>query len=370
MTRHRRFPAFAAAVVLVLGACSADDTSDETPGAEPGDAAIATPTTGVVELVREFSPKTVAVEIRGEQLGQAVQGVGSGVIWSSDGVIVTNNHVVAPAEEIVVMLADGARHDAEVIAGDVRTDLALVQIDAEGLPAAEFADELPELGELAVAIGNPLGLQNTVTSGIVSGVERSLPVIPGQPPLVGLIQTDAAISSGNSGGALVGAEGTAIGINVAAVEGSNIPGVAQGLGFAIPATTVTSVAEQLLEDGEVSHAYLGIAGIGLNPQLAEQFDLERDRGALIGGVEPNGPADEAGLQEGDVIIELEGEDIDSLGQLLAELRAFDPGDQVTVGFVRDGETRTTDVVLAELPEGEVSPLDPLPDGGPAEEGSP
>jgi S1-C subfamily serine protease len=372
MLRRGRLAAGGAAVVLLLGACTPadepaddpsgapDDPAGDLPGEEPEVApGVAAPGGDLVELVREFAPQTVAVEISAQQLGQVVQGAGSGVIWRSDGIIITNNHVVEPAEEIVVVLADGTRYDAELIAADVRTDLALLQIDAEGLPAAEFADELPELGELAVAIGNPLGFQNTVTSGIISGVERSLPLVPGQPPLVGLIQTDAAISSGNSGGALVRADGTAIGINVAVIEGSEVDLVAQGLGFAIPSTTVTAVAEQLLEEGEVRHAYLGIAGVSVTPQLAEQFDLGQERGALIGEVEPNGPADQAGLQQGDVIVGLDDQEIDDLGQLLAALQARDPGQQVTVEVVRGGDTSTTEVTLAELPEDE-APDEPVP----------
>jgi S1-C subfamily serine protease len=353
-------------VVLTALSCTPDDDGAEPPEDPPteetAEDTAATPaparSTDLVELVRDFAPQTVAVEISVEQLGQTAQGAGSGVIWRSDGVIVTNHHVVAEAQDITVVLADGTRYAAEPIASDPRTDVALIQVDANGLPAATFAEDLPEIGALAVAIGNPLGFQNTATAGIVSGVERSLPVIPGQPPLVGLIQTDAAISSGNSGGALVGADGTAIGINVAVVEGSEVPGVAQGLGFAIPASTVTSVAEQLLETGEVRHAYLGIAAVGLTPQLAEQLGLDRDRGALIGEVEPGGPADDADLRQGDVIVELDGQDIADLGSLLTSLRERDPGDEVTVGFVRDGETQTTDAVLAELPEGEAVPADP------------
>jgi serine protease Do len=344
-----------------------DEQPTDDPAQDPQDdpAETAPPEPGsqidIVALVQEFAPQTVAVEVALDQPGQAAQGAGSGVIWQPDGVIVTNHHVVAEASEITVVLADGTRYDAEPIASDPRTDVALIRIEADGLPTATFAEELPQIGEPAIAIGNPLGFQNTVTAGIVSGVDRSLPIIPGQPPLVGLIQTDAAISSGNSGGALVGADGTAIGINVAVVDGGEAPGVAQGLGFAIPATTVTSVAQQLLEDGEVRHAYLGIAGVSLTPQLSERFGLDEDRGALVGEVEPGGPADDAGMQQGDVIVELDGESVPDLGTLLALLRDREPGGEVTVGFVRDGEAQTVEVVLDELPEEEAAPAEPLPD---------
>ena len=372
MRAGRLAVAMTAAAVLGVACTPAQDDPgapeerpDDAPATDEADDAAAPPSAGpaldIVALVQDFAPQTVAVEVAIDQPGQTAQGAGSGVIWRPDGVIVTNHHVIAEADDITVVLADGTRYEGETIASDPRTDVALVRIEAEGLPTATFADQLPEIGEPAVAIGNPLGFQNTVTAGIVSGVDRSLPIIPGQPPLVGLIQTDAAISSGNSGGALVGADGTAIGINVAVVDGDAAPGVAQGLGFAIPATTVVSVAEQLLEDGAVEHAYLGIAGVGLTPQLAEQFGLEEDRGALVGEVEPGGPADAAGLQQGDVIVELDSEELADLGELLGILRGRAPGDEVLVGFVRDGETRTTEAVLDELPDEEAAPAEPFPE---------
>ena len=327
-----------------------EETPAEDPSTEDPPPLADSPFAAIPDLVREIGPSTVAIELLIQQDGQTAEGAGSGVIWGSDGYIVTNAHVVLPAEEIVVILADGARHDGQLLAADERTDLAVVRIDATGLPEAVFADELPEIGTLAVALGNPLGFQNTATVGIVSGVDRDLPVIPGAPPLVGLIQTDAAISSGNSGGALIDQAGVVIGINTAVVDSQAAPGVAQGLGFAIPSTTVTPVIQQLIDDGEVAHAHLGIAGAPLTPQLAERFDIDRDRGVLIGTVQPGSPADEAGLQQGDVIVALGDATIDTLGDLLGELRRYAPGDTVDVEVVRDGEERTETAVLGELPE--------------------
>jgi S1-C subfamily serine protease len=334
------------ALALAIAGCNGDDA----PAPDPEAQAPTDPFAAIPDLVDEVVTTTVSIEIAGTQLGQAVEGAASGVIFSSDGIIVTNAHVVVPADELTVVLADGARHEADVVAFDERTDLAVVSIDETDLPAARFADELPRIGQLAVAIGNPLGFQDTATVGIVSGLERSLPVVEGGPVLVGLIQTDAAISSGNSGGALVDADGAVIGVNVAVVEGQGAGGAAQGLGFAIPSTTVIPVVEELIDRGEVAHAYLGIEGIGLTPQVAERFGHDRDRGVLVGRVQPGSPAEQAGLGEGDVLVELDGATIASLPDLFAELRARSPGDEVTVTVVRDGEEQDVEVTLGELPD--------------------
>lgn len=318
----------------------------------PSDAeAPADPFAAVPDIIDAVLPSTVSIEIQGGQRGQAVQGAASGVIWDGDGLIVTNAHVVGVADELTVVLADGQRHIAEVVASDERTDLAVVAVDATGLPAARFADELPRIGQLAIAIGNPLGFTDTATAGIISGIDRSLPVAPGGPVLVGLLQTDAPISSGNSGGALVDADGVVMGINVAAVGGAAAPGgVAQNLGFAIPSTTVASIIEELVERGEVAHAYLGVQGVGLNPRLAEQFGHERDRGVLIGAVEPGSPADDAGLRQGDVIAGFDGGPVESLADLLTELRRASPDQTATLTIVRRGEEEEVDVMLGEIPD--------------------
>jgi S1-C subfamily serine protease len=349
-TAHRAW--WVAIAILVLAGCDDGDDPPSAPTAEePADTAFVDPFAGIPDLIDEVLPSTVSIEAVGSQMGQPVQGAASGVIWSADGLIVTNAHVVGPADELAVVLADGGRHDAEVVAVDERTDLAVLSIDATDLPAARFAEDLPRIGQLAVAIGNPLGFEDTATVGIVSGIDRSLPLVEGGPVLVGLLQTDAAISSGNSGGALVDADGAVMGINVAAVGGQAAPGgVAQNLGFAIPSTTVTSVTEELIEHGEVTHAYLGIQGVGITPHLAERFGQDLDRGVLVARAEPGSPAAEAGIQQGDVIVELDGERVDSLVDLLAELREAAPGDEVTVTLVRDGAEERIDVTLGELPE--------------------
>lgn len=363
-----------AAAMLAMTGCTV--AGDDAPGASPSasspspeaaaspseDARTAATFIDIPDLVREVAPSTVSIIIVAQRNGRTVQGAGSGVIWSEDGVIATNAHVVRGATEIEVALANGERFDGQVIAADPRTDLAAIRIDREGLPAATFAETLPTVGELAVALGNPLGFENTATAGIVSGVERSLPIQEGGAALVGLIQTDAAISSGNSGGALIDGMGQVMGINVAALGG--LPtGVAENVGFAIPAPTVTAVVSQLVETGSVAHPYLGIGGATLTPQVVQRFGLEVDRGVIVRAVEPGGPADRSGIEVGDVITALDGTDLASLGDLLAALRQHQPGDTVSVTISRGGQEQTTEVRLGELPEQPAfSPSAPSPGG--------
>lgn len=373
MTSRRAVPALLAIAALVAAGCTeqqgdapgaASPTSTptatapaETAPAEAGSGASTQAFDGIPDLVREVAPSTVSVVVQLRQQGVLGQGVGSGVIWHADGIIVTNHHVVVQGQELEVVLANGERFAAEVLASDERTDLAALQIDAEGLPAATFAQELPEVGELAVAIGNPLGLENTATAGIVSGVDRSLPVEQGGPALVGLLQTDASISSGNSGGALVNDRGEVIGVSVAAL--GNLPmGVAENLGFAIPSTTVTPVMEQLVSDGRVSHPYLGIGGATLTPQVADRFAIDADRGVIIRAVETGSPADRAGLAQGDVITAVDDERIGSLGDLLGTLRRHQPGDTITVTIQRGQERDELEVTLGELPDEPVLETEP------------
>jgi serine protease DegQ len=295
---------------------------------------------GIPDIVRRVEPSVVSVLLE--------QGIGSGVIWHADGLIVTNQHVVAGAQTVTVALATGERLTATVEASDVRTDLALLRVDRSDLPAAEFAESLPEVGALAIAIGSPLGFENTVTAGIVSGLGRALPPGATQPAaLVDLIQTDAAISPGNSGGALVDAAGRVIGINVAYIPPQQTGAVA--IGFAIPATTVIPVVEQLLETGQVRHAFLGVGGAEVTPAMAQAFNLGVDQGVLVQDVEPGTPAQQAGIEPGDVLVELGGERLDSVEDLLTLLRRRSPGDEVVIRIVRGGERTDVTVVLAERP---------------------
>ncbi|MBD0329337.1 MAG: trypsin-like peptidase domain-containing protein [Thermoleophilia bacterium] len=289
-------------------------------------------------IVDEVAPSVVTIRVG--------RGLGSGVVFDGDGRIVTNAHVVDTAEQVEVVLANGRELAGRVVAADTRTDLAVVEVgEADGLAPVTFAGELPRVGELAVAIGSPLGFENTVTAGVVSGLSREIPST-GLPvaALVDLIQTDAAISPGNSGGALVNADGDVIGINVAYIPPAE---QAVALGFAIPAPTVRDVVEELLETGRVRHAFLGVQSARVTPQLVEQFDLAVDEGALVYLVERGSPAARARIREGDVIVELGGEPIRIVEDLLAALRRHDPGDAVEVVVVRDGERRELQVTLAE-----------------------
>ena len=293
----------------------------------------------IPDVVQEVEPSVVAV------LTEA--GQGSGVIWDEGGIVVTNNHVVENASGIEVAFATGERVAADVRATDPRTDLAVLEVDREGLPAAQFADALPRVGELAVALGNPLGFENSVTAGIVSGLHRAIPSGGRTPALIDLIQTDAAISPGNSGGALVDADGRVIGINVA-----YIPPEARAVsfGFAIPAPEVVDVVTQLLESGEVEHAFLGVRPAPLTPQIAERFGIETDEGILVFSVVPGSGADEAGVQEGDIVTRIGETPIHQVEDLLSLLRERAPGDEIELRVLREGEEQTIPVTLTDRPE--------------------
>jgi serine protease DegQ len=274
-------------------------------------------------------------------------GQGSGVVWSADGVVVTNHHVVEGASGIELAFADGQRAAAEVVGSDPRTDLAVLRTRRSDLPPAVFADALPRVGELAIAIGNPLGFENTVTAGIISGLGRAIPGAAQEAPaLIDLIQTDAAISPGNSGGALVDGRGQVVGINVAYIPPT---AGAESLGFAIPSPTVRDIVTELLEKGEVRHAFFGIQPAPLTPEIARRFGLSADRGVLVLRVIEGSPAFDVGLQPGDVLERVGGKELNAVEDFLALLRARDPGDELEVVYVRDGDERTVNVRLSERP---------------------
>jgi S1-C subfamily serine protease len=270
------------------------------------------------------------------------EGSGSAVIYREDGYLVTNNHVVAGASQVQVTLADGERRDAEVVGTAPLSDLAVLQIDEDGLPAATFSDEAPEIGATAVAIGSPFGLDATVTAGVISATDRDL--VGADVSLGGLIQTDAAINPGNSGGALADDRGRIIGINTAILSGS---GTNSGVGFAIPSSAVVSLADQIIENGEVNPGYLGISGGDVPPEAAEAFDVTQ--GAAVDEVVPGSPADDAGLQPGDIVTELDGEEIESFAGLRSRILLHQPGDEVTITYERDGQREQATVTLGELP---------------------
>jgi len=227
-------------------------------------------------------------------------GVGSGVIVTKDGYILTNNHVVDGADEVKITLQDGREFTAKVIGKDPKTDVAVVKVDAKELPAVEVADsDKIEVGDVVLAVGNPFGIGQTVTMGMVSAMSRATLGLDYED----FIQTDAAINPGNSGGALVDAEGRLIGINTAILSRS---GGNQGIGFAIPTNLARDVMDSLVTDGKVTRGYLGVMIQDVTPALAREFKLKEQKGALIGDVVPKGPAEKSGLKSGDVVLEFNG----------------------------------------------------------------
>jgi serine protease DegQ len=274
-------------------------------------------------------------------------GLGSGVVYSEDGLILTNEHVVRGSQNVEVGFADGRRVAGKVRATDEISDLALVEAERTGLPAAKFQTDLPRIGELAIVIGSPLGFENTVTSGIISGLHREIPgSASSSQSLVDLIQTDAAISPGNSGGAVVNGRGEVIGISEAYIPPST---GAVALGFAIPAATAVKVADQLREDGTADHAFIGLGLAEITEPIANELGLPDTRGALALSVQEGGPAAKASMRAGDVIIRLDGDEVASPEDLLAALRSKSPGQAVTVEFRRGTETQEVKVQLVARP---------------------
>jgi 2-alkenal reductase len=284
------------------------------------------------------------------------QAVGSGVIVDERGYLVTNNHVVAEGRNYQVIFADGKKVSARLVGRDDYSDLAVLQIDGP-LPAVATLGDSSKLrpGESIIAIGSPLGdFRNTVTSGVVSAVGRKLD--DSAPGLTDLIQTDAAINHGNSGGPLVDPSGQVIGINTAVVRGAGASGlfggstdVAEGLGFAIPSNTVRNVVDQLITSGSVTRPYLGVNFQTVNPRIASYYDLGANEGALVTRVAPNSPARKAGLQQGDVITAVDGQKIGQQQGLAELLNKHKVNDEVTLTINRDGKEQTVQVQLAQRP---------------------
>ncbi len=364
--RTPRFLLLAVATAALLAGCSNDQAgSNENAAAAQAPREEAPTPAGipkdepVARVAAAVGPSVVQVNVKVSQqtpLGtQQGEGLGSGVIYREDGHIITNDHVVRGASGIEVAFADGSTEPAEVVGADPNSEIAVLKVDRNSLPAAAFkTDEPPIVGQLAVAIGSPAGFEATVTSGIVSAVGREFPpeLTRGDnqaaAALSDLLQTDAAISPGNSGGALVDRDGNIIGINVAYLPPGETGAV--NLGFAIPSDTAVSVADQLIETGEVTTPYLGVGTVPLPPEVSERFNLDVDSGALVQSVEPGSGAEEAGVRVNDVITALEGEEVASYGDLFGALRDYQPGDTVGLTVVRGGEERTLDVTLGERQE--------------------
>ena len=270
-------------------------------------------------------------------------GLGSGVIVSPDGYILTNRHVIDKASEIRVALSDGREFSAKLVGADEKTDVAVIKIKADNLSALTFADsnELA-VGDIVLAVGNPFGIAQSVTQGIVSGKDR----VTGNATDEDFIQTDAAINPGNSGGALVDVEGRLVGINTAILSRS---GGNQGIGFAIPSNLCQWVMTSLVKSGHVERGYLGVAIQSLDPRLAQQFGLDKITGALVFEVTAGGPAEKAGIRSGDVIRAYNGQNVRDSAQFKLQVAETAPGTQVAVQLIRDRETKSLDVTINSQP---------------------
>jgi 2-alkenal reductase len=319
----------------------------------------------VVQAVKQVSPAVVTVinTLKADaqpsdtqrnpfpfpQQDQAQRASGSGVVISQDGYIVTNNHVIENQGSLAVLFADGTRHEATLVGADPLQDLAVIKI-SDPVPAVAALGDSAALqpGQTLIAIGSPLGdFKNSVTVGVVSALNRS---VPGS-SMEGLIQTDAAINHGNSGGPLVDLRGEVIGINTLVVRGTgSTPDQAEGLGFAIPSQTVKTVSDKLIADGKISYPFLGVSYGMIDAELAAENNLPVQNGALISEVQPDQPAAKAGLKAGDIIIALDGLKLGSDTSLRGVLLQRQPGDTVKLEVLRDGRTLALDVKLATRPE--------------------
>jgi serine protease Do len=287
------------------------------------------------EFFRRFTPQPGPREFHSQSLG-------SGFIVSEDGYILTNAHVVESAEEITVKLTDKREFKAKVIGSDRRTDVALIKIEATGLPAVRFGDPAKlRVGEWVLAIGSPFGFENTVTAGIVSAKGRSLP----QENYVPFIQTDVAVNPGNSGGPLFNLRGEVVGVNSQIYSRT---GGFMGLSFAIPIDVANDIAQQLRTTGKVTRGRIGVVIQPLTKELADGFGLARPQGALVNSVEKGGPADKAGVEAGDVILRFDGKAVASSGDLPRLVGATRPGAKVTMQIWRNKSARDMQVVVAEM----------------------
>ncbi len=282
---------------------------------------------------------------RFEEQTQRKSGLGSGVIVSPEGYILTNHHVVAAADEIGVELADGRKAKANIIGSDPETDLAVIKINMKGLPSVTFGDsDQTKVGDIVLAIGNPLGIGQTVTMGIISALGRKQ---LGINTYVDFIQTDAAINQGNSGGALVDATGNLIAINTMIISQT---GGSVGIGLSIPTTVAKPIMEQIIQTGSVTRGWIGVAVQDLTPELAESFKLNNVNGALIAGVKENGPAGRAGIKLGDLMIAVEGKTVTNSSDMLNLIAALPPGQTATFTVMRNQAEKSVEISIGTRPK--------------------
>jgi serine protease Do len=349
------------AVLVVSCTGASNATSTGTPSETSRPAATEEPTTdsggtlSTEEIVRQLRPSVVQVLTEGANQDifgqlQPSQGIGTGVIIDDEGHIITNNHVVrlggeTIASQITVTLSDGSTEDAEVVGTDPQTDLAVLKIDATALSPADLgsSDDLA-VGEDVVAMGYALGLEGepTVSRGVVSAKNRT---IEDQGISINdVIQTDASINPGNSGGPLVDNQGRVVGINTAIISN------AQSIGFSISIDLAKPIVQELIDSGQVTRGYVGVSLTDITPSLAQNRDLPVDEGVGIVEVVPGSPADEAGLQQNDIIVGIEDREITNMGDLLEALRTYQAGDTVTFRLYRDGEQQELEVTLGQQPD--------------------
>jgi serine protease Do len=327
-----------ALIVLSLTNCPAQNQA----GLGRGPAAFLLPEESrIIEIVKNIGPTVVAVtqyDAGGEE-----DGLGSGVIISKDGEILTNNHVISGARKLTVTLADGRQMEAQSLGGDPGIDLAIIKIPVTNLPVAPLGDsDLLQVGQVAIAIGNPYGFERTVTVGVVSALSRTIP--GGGLSLTNLIQTDARIYPGNSGGPLVDSAGKVIGINTVVVSGK-----AGTLGFAIPINTARSVLDKVKKQGRIVVGWIGISFAELSEEVTEEFGLPVKEGVIVAQVEKGGPAALAGIRRGDIIIEVDNKKVADGGALQKIIRQKEIGDKLDVTAIRDGKPRHFVVVIREMP---------------------
>ena len=332
------------------------------------------PTTGTfAPLVKEAAPAVVSIQSErtakasagmqglpfffgqprgGEMPERKQRGMGSGVIVTDDGYILTNHHVIADADEVTVVLGDDREFEAKVIGSDSKTDIAVVKIDAYNLPTLPLGNsDAVEVGDIVLAMGNPFGVGQTVTQGIVGATSRAFG-ITGQGGYEDFIQTDAAINPGNSGGALVNTHGQLIGINTAIMSRS---GGNDGVGFAVPVNLAHQIMTQLVENGRVVRGYMGVGIQDVRPAMSQSLKLPDAKGAVVTKVEADGPAAEAGFKPYDVIRSVNGRKVDDARELRLGVASTAPGETVEVTVIRDGEEKALEITLGEFP-GEEEPV--------------